>query len=119
MNEQMIDTVMPTQLQESKIKEVQKMDVAFKSIINYMNNKDIKSHLDFTMNPQAILFKMMKDHGKMFDAVTVPKLLQKYILSERHNDSARGYQFIKRQHYWKGLKKAAQDCETLLTASVY
>ena len=71
---------------------------------NYMNDKDIKSHFDFTMNSQGILFKTMKNHDKLFDALTLPKSLPKYILHESHswaghNGSTRLYQFIKRQYY--------------------
>ena len=66
---------MSFQLEENKIKKLQAMDVVDKSIIDYMNGNDIKSHLDFTMNSQDILFEMVKDHDEILYVLAVPKPL--------------------------------------------
>ena len=46
-------------------------------------NKTIRG--DFSSNPQAGLYKKVKDHRKEFKALIVPKVLQKYVLYESHN----------------------------------
>ena len=56
----------------------------------------------------------IKDHGREFKVLIVPKTIQKYLLYESHNGldhngTTRLYQFLKRQYYWKGLKESAQN----------
>ena len=70
------------------------------------------------------LYMKIKDHGRDFKALIVPKTIQNYLLYESHNGldhngTTRLYQFLKRQYYWKGLKESAQkfvrncpQCET-------
>ena len=66
------------------------------------------------MNPYGIPFKIMKDHGKIFDALAIPKSLQKYILHESHsclghNASNILCQEVKQQCCCKCLKEASLD----------
>ena len=59
---------------------------------------------DFSLDPQGLLHKKIKDHGKEFTALIVHKSLQKYVLFKSHtnlghNSTTRPYQYLNRQCY--------------------
>ena len=61
----MVYPVMAIEQEESIIMELQEMEASCKSVIDYMNDKDNKSHLYFTMDSQVILFKIVNDHDNL------------------------------------------------------
>ena len=48
-----------------------------------MKNKTVSA--DFTSETQGVVYKKVKDHGKEFQALIVPKALQMYVLYDSHN----------------------------------
>ena len=78
---------------------------------------------NYSLDTHGALYRKIKDHGKEFRALIVPKAIQKYILYESHTSSdhngiTRLYKFLKSQTYWKDLREiSAKICQTLSTMS--
>ena len=102
------------QLIGSEVKKAQGTEPQYKSIINYKICKKTQSYLGFILDNKGILFKLVKDHDKIFDTLVASKTLQRYTLHESisrhgHNGSSILCKLLKRQHYWKGLKNQNKE----------
>ena len=66
------DNKMSIQLDKDYIRRLQMKEPKYNSVIDYMHNPKIKTHLGFTIDSQGILCETVKNHDKKFDAVVVP-----------------------------------------------
>ena len=96
-----------------------------------MKLKNEMSTENYSLDSHGALYRKMKDIGKEFRALIVPKTTHKYILYESHNSLGhngitRLHKLLKMQYDWKGLKESMQryvrhcpQCQTTNLQTTY
>ena len=103
--------------------QLQKGDKFCKHIKNQLLSGNLQPHNPYYLDNDGILRRYVTDNKQRFEVVVLPESLIQSVLKMTHDDmghnsSARTYMTLRRQYYWKGLKrcvyKHVKQCRTCL-----
>jgi transposase InsO family protein len=96
-------------LKEGELKRLQSEDPFCKHLLDVLETGQMIPKKPYYLS-DGILFRWISDNEQNFEAIVLPKCLEPAILilshdEMGHNGSNRTYLMLRRQYYWKGMKK--------------